>query len=80
METRKELLARVTIDPRIQTGQPVIKGTRIPVTRIVGALSAGASFEELKEDYGLKDEDIRAALAYAAQNLEETEIRELPAA
>ena len=80
MENREQLLARVTVDPETQAGRPVIKGTRVPVARIVGALSAGASFQELREDYGLGDDDIRAALAYAAKTLEETEVRELPAA
>ena len=76
----KELLARITIDPRIQGGRPVIKGTRIPVARIVGALSAGASFEELEEDYGLEHADIRASLAYATRAIEDTEVHVLPAA
>lgn len=79
-ENREELLARVIVDPEIQSGRPVIKGTRVPVARIIGALSAGASFDELKEDYGLQDEDIRAALAYAAKTIEETEVHVLPAA
>jgi len=79
-QDRNKLLARVVIDPEIQGGRPVIKGTRIPVARIVGALSAGASFEELKGDYGLLEEDIRAALAYAAKTIEETEVHVLPAA
>lgn len=79
-DERQNLLSRIAIDPEIQGGRPVIKGTRIPVARIVGALSAGADFEELKEDYGLHDEDIRAALAYAAKTIEETEVYVLPAA
>ena len=77
---RENLLARVVVDPEIQGGRPVIKGTRVPVARIVGALSAGASFEELREDYGLDADDVRAALAYAAKTLEETEVHVLPAA
>jgi len=79
-ENRIELLERVIVDPAIQGGRPVIKGTRVPVARIVGALSAGADFDELREDYGLQDEDIRAALAYAAKIMEETEVHILPAA
>ena len=77
--TRDELLARVVVDPDIQGGRPVIKGTRVPVARIVGALSAGADFDELNEDYGIQEEDVRAALAYAAKTLEETEVHILPA-
>lgn len=80
MADERELLSRVTIDPEIQGGRPVIKGTRVPVARIVGALSAGADFAELREDYGLQDEDIRAALAYAAKVVEDTEVHVLPAA
>jgi len=79
-ESREELLKRIVVDPGIQGGRPVIKGTRIPVARVVGALSAGATAEELREDYGLSEEDIRAALAYAARAVEETEIHILPAA
>lgn len=66
-EERDALLQRIDINPEIQGGRPVIKGTRVPVARIVGALSAGATFEELREDYGLQDEDIRAALAYVVR-------------
>lgn len=75
-----KLLARIAVDPGIQGGRPVIKGTRVPVARLVGALSAGADFAELREDYGIQDDDILAALAYAAKAIEETEIHLLPAA
>jgi uncharacterized protein (DUF433 family) len=63
----EELSNRITVDLKIQGGRPVIKGTRMPVARIVGALSAGATVAELREDYNLRDEDIRAALAFAAK-------------
>lgn len=79
-QDRENLLNRIVVDPDIQGGRPVIKGTRVPVSRIVGAMSAGADFVELREDYGLIDDDIRAALAYAAKAIEETEIHVLPAA
>jgi uncharacterized protein (DUF433 family) len=79
-QDRQALMARIAIDPEIQGGRPVIKGTRIPVARVVGALSAGATFQELKKDYGLKESDIRAALAYAAKSVEDTEVHVLPAA
>lgn len=77
-EITESLLGRIVIDPEIQGGRPVIKGTRGPVARIIGALSAGADFAEIKEDYGLVDEDIRAALAYATKAVEDTEIHVLP--
>lgn len=61
----QQLLERILLNPEIYNGRPVIKGTRVPVARIVGALSAGADYAEPREDYGISDEDIRAALAYA---------------
>jgi len=51
-------------------GKPVIKGTRIPVELILRKLSEGATLEELLDAYPhLSREDIRAALAYAAEAL-----------
>ena len=64
---------RIVIDPEIQHGKPVIRGTRVPVARIVGGLAGGMKEEEIMREYEITAEDIRAALAYAAQ-LIETEI------
>lgn len=51
-------------------GKPVIKGTRIPVELIVRKLSEGASEGDLRDGYpALQPEDVRAALAYAADML-----------
>jgi uncharacterized protein (DUF433 family) len=61
---------RITIDPEVHHGDPCIKGTRIPVTTIVGSLADGMTFGEIREAYPqLTDEDIYAALAYAAEVL-----------
>ena len=79
-QERQNLLDRIAVDPDIQGGRPVIKGTRLPVSRIVGALSAGATADELREDYGLQAEDIRAALAYAAKAVEDVDVHMIPAA
>ncbi|HMO19261.1 MAG TPA: DUF433 domain-containing protein [Oligoflexia bacterium] len=58
----------ISIDPKICSGKPVITGTRLPVSLILGALSAGQSAEELLADYpSLKKEDISAALAFATE-------------
>ena len=65
---RDEILKRITIDPRVCAGKPCIRGTRIWVSLIVDNLAAGASEEEILSGYpSLKREDIRAALAYAAE-------------
>jgi len=61
---------RVVIDPEIHHGDPCIKGTRIPVSVIVGSIADGMSISEVLEAYPqLTTEDIRAALAYAAEVL-----------
>ena len=63
---------RVVVDPDIHHGEPCIRGTRIPVTMIVGSLADGLSFEDILREYPqLTEEDIRAALAYAAEVLED---------
>jgi len=65
---RDELLQRISIDPRVCFGRPVIRGTRIWVSLIVDNLAEGVPESELLAAYPqLKPEDIRAALAYAAE-------------
>ena len=56
---------RIAIDPEIQHGKPVIRGTRVPVTRLLGGLAGGMSFDQLCIEYGVEVEDIRAAIGYA---------------
>jgi uncharacterized protein (DUF433 family) len=59
---------RVTVDPGVMLGQPVITGTRLPVYVIVQAIAAGDGPEELLEAYPfLTVQDIEAALSYAAR-------------
>ena len=60
-------LGRITIEPGKCGGRPCIQGMRIRVTDILSLLSAGASHQEILEDYAeLEDADILAALEYAA--------------
>lgn len=67
MNDRRELLRRISIDPRICFGKPCIRGTRIWVSLIVDNLAEGVAEAELLAAYPqLKQEDIRAALAFAA--------------
>ena len=59
---------RIVIEPDIHHGDACIKGTRIPVTTIVGSLADGMSHQEIIENYPqLTEADIQAALAYAAE-------------
>ena len=69
---------RIIIDPEIQHGKPVIRGTRVPVTRIIGGLAGGMTREEIMREYEVTDEDIRAALGYAADLIEAEEFHPLP--
>jgi uncharacterized protein (DUF433 family) len=69
---------RIFIDPEIQHGKPVIRGTRIPVTRIIGGLAGGMTREEIMREYEVTEEDIRAALSYAADLIEAEEFHPLP--
>jgi uncharacterized protein (DUF433 family) len=65
---REELLARVTVDPRVCAGKPCIRGTRIYIAIILDALAEGLTPEEIIDHYpSLTVEDIRAAVAYAAE-------------
>lgn len=59
---------RITIDPGICHGKPVIRGLRYPVETILELLSSGMTIAEVLADYeDLEREDILAALAYAAR-------------
>jgi uncharacterized protein (DUF433 family) len=63
----EDLLDRITVDPDILVGKPVIKGTRIPVNLIVGLLANGLTIKEIIKEYPrLKEEDIKAALLYSS--------------
>ena len=65
---RAELLKRISIDPRVCFGKPCIRGTRIWVSLILDQLAAGASIEEIQEEYPqLTHEDILACMAYGAE-------------
>ena len=63
----EQLRHRVTLDPQVMVGKPVIRGTRIPVELIVRMLAQGISEADILREYPrLQREDICAALAYAA--------------
>lgn len=63
---------RITSDPDILVGKPVIKGTRISVELILGWLANGWSFDKITEAYPhISREDIQAALAFAAEMMHE---------
>ncbi len=60
------LLSRITADPEIFAGKPVVRGMRISVELILSLLAQGQTIEAILEDYPeLEPDDIRACLAYA---------------
>jgi len=65
----EDLLDRIVVDPKVMTGKPVIRGTRITVDIMLEFLAAGIESEEIAGDYEISIEDIRAALLYAAKVL-----------
>ena len=68
META--LLNRITNNPAILTGKPVIRGMRISVEQILKMLARGISNEDILKEFPLLEgEDIRACLVYAASKI-----------
>ena len=68
----REWMHRIDIDPKRHGGEPCIRGTRIPVSTIVGSIADGDTEEVLLRSYpSLSREDLRAALKYAAEAVRE---------
>lgn len=76
MKTSEEqLLSRIIIDPEVMAGKPIIKGTRMPVEQVLKMLALGLSAEEILKEYPhLTNEDIMAALLYAAKIMGSEEV------
>jgi len=66
---------RIVVDPKVRHGKPIIKGTRVSVDVILGALAGGMSYDDVCNEYGIKREDILAAIEYAASIVAHEEIR-----
>jgi uncharacterized protein (DUF433 family) len=75
MEVNMDWQDRITIDPIILVGKPVIKGTRIAVEFVINLLAQGWSQAEILRNYpGLKHEDILACLKYAGETLQSEKV------
>jgi len=71
---------RITADPAVLVGKPVIKGTRIAVEFVIDLLSQGWSEEDILRNYpGLSHDDIQACLAYASAVLHTEKVYAYPA-
>ncbi len=69
---------RIIIDPEIQHGKPVIRGTRVPVTRILTGLAGKMTFDEICQEYEVTVEDIQATITYAEELVEQETHYPLP--
>lgn len=76
--TDQQLLMRITTNPKVMVGKPVIKNTRLTVEFILNLLAHGASVSEIVDEYkGLTQEDILACLLFASRSLENTDFMPL---
>lgn len=76
----EQLLKRVTIDPTVMVGKPIIAGTRLTVEYILNLLAHGTTAAEILEEYeGLTQDDIQACLLFATKALENTTFMPLTA-
>ena len=68
------LLERITLNPKVMVGKPVIRGTRLTVEFILNLLAHGATTTEILDEYkGLTPEDLQACLLFARESLGRTE-------
>lgn len=70
----KQLHERITFNPKIMVGKPIIKGTRLTVEFILDRLAHGSTVDEILQEYkGLAQEEIQACLLFATKSLGDTE-------
>jgi uncharacterized protein (DUF433 family) len=73
MRMTMERFDRITIDPEQMNGQPCIRGMRLTVKRVLEALALYPDRKELFGEYPeIEEEDVRQALAFAAENMSDT--------
>lgn len=78
--TDQELLTRITVDPKVMVGKPVIRGTRLTVDFILNLLAHGSTIQDILREYsGLKAEDIQACMLFASRSLASASFMPLPA-
>jgi len=71
--TDEKLLGRISVNPNVMTGKPVIKGTRLTVEFVLNLLAHGATAREIIAEYkGLTQDDIQACILFASKALENT--------
>lgn len=77
--TDQDMLRRITFDPAVMVGKPVIRGTRLSVDFVLNLLAHGATAEDVLAEYdGLEEADVRACLLFAVKSLENISFLPLP--
>jgi uncharacterized protein (DUF433 family) len=70
---------RITVNPEVMGGKPVVRGTRVTVERVLSLLAQGLPMPELLKEYPqLTDQDVRACLAYGASLAGNEDVMPLP--
>jgi uncharacterized protein (DUF433 family) len=73
-----DLLKRISVNPKVMVGKPVISGTRLTVELILGLLAQGDTTEDILAEYpGLVKEDIQACLLFASHSLQDLDFMPL---
>jgi len=76
IETKNNLLERITINPEICHGKPTVRGLRYPVESLLEYLSAGDTNEEILAEFtDLEKEDLQACILYATRSLKLKSLR-----
>lgn len=70
---RRDITPGVVSDPDILGGRPVLRNRRIAVSQLVDQLAGGMTLDEMRTDYQLSDDEVRALLNYIAQVVREDE-------
>jgi len=74
-KSKEDLLARITVNPKVLVGKPTVRGMRISAEQILRALANNVPVDELLDDYPeLEPEDIQAALMYATELVVEQQV------
>jgi uncharacterized protein (DUF433 family) len=69
----QKLLERITLNPKVMAGKPVIKGTRLTVEYVLNLLAHGATAADIVKEYeGVTVDDIQACLLFATRSMENT--------
>ena len=78
--SENELLNRITVNPKIFGGKPIIRGRRLAVEHVLGMLAAGDTIETILSGYPwLVREDVLACIAYAHRRVEHERVEPMPA-